>query len=151
MKRRNFVKSLALASAGTPILLNEMKFQSIGKKLFDVAKNADDRVLVIIRLNGGNDGLNTVIPRDQYSDLTIQRNNILIPETQVLPLTTEVGLHPVMTGMKSMYDSGKLGIIQNVGYPEQNRSHFRSMDIWSSGFIDTNASTGWLGRDFDNH
>lgn len=151
MKRRNFVKSLALASAGTPILLNEMKFQSIGKQLFNVAKSAEDRVLVIIRLNGGNDGLNTVIPRDQYSDLTIQRNNILIPENQVLSLTNEVGLHPVMTGMKDMYDQGKLGIIQNVGYPEQNRSHFRSMDIWSSGLIDTDASTGWLGRDFDNH
>ncbi len=151
MKRRNFVKSLALASAGTPILLNEMKFQSIGKQLFNVAKSAEDRVLVIIRLNGGNDGLNTVIPRDQYSNLAIQRNNILIPENQVLSLTNDVGLHPVMSGMKSMYDSGKLGIIQNVGYPEQNRSHFRSMDIWSSGLIDTDANTGWLGRDFDNH
>lgn len=149
MKRRNFVKSLALASAGTPILLNNMKFQSIGKKLFKVAIEAEDRVLVIIRLNGGNDGLNTVIPRDQYANLTIQRSNILIPETSVLPLTTEVGLHPVMGGMKGMYDTGKLGIIQNVGYPEQNRSHFRSMDIWSSGLIDSPATTGWLGREMD--
>lgn len=149
MKRRNFVKSLALASAGTPILLNEMKLQSIGKKLFKVSSSAEDRVLVIIRLNGGNDGLNTVIPRDQYANLTIQRSNILIPEPQVLPLTTEVGLHPVMTGMQGMYNTGKLGIIQNVGYPEQNRSHFRSMDIWTSGLIDNPAITGWLGRQFD--
>ena len=151
MKRRNFVKSIALASAGVPVLLNEMKFQSIGKKLFNVAKSAEDRVLVIVRLNGGNDGLNTVIPRDQYANLTIQRSNVLIPETSVLPITTEVGFHPVMTGMQQMYNSGKLGIIQNVGYPEQNRSHFRSMDIWSSGLIDAPATTGWLGRDFDNH
>ncbi|MCO4813191.1 MAG: DUF1501 domain-containing protein [Flavobacteriales bacterium] len=151
MKRRDFVKNMAFASVGTPILLNEMNFQSIGKKLFNVTKSAEDRVLVIIRLNGGNDGLNTVIPRDQYANLALQRSNILIPETDVLSLTTEVGFHPVMTGMKSMYDSGKLGIIQNVGYPEQNRSHFRSMDIWSSGLIETNATTGWLGRDFDNH
>lgn len=149
MKRRNFVKSLALASAGTPILLNNLKFQSIGKKLFKVAIAAEDRVLIIIRLNGGNDGLNTVIPRDQYANLTIQRSNILIPETSVLPLTTEVGLHPVMAGMKGMYDTGKLGIIQNVGYPEQNRSHFRSMDIWSSGLIDNPATTGWMGREMD--
>lgn len=151
MKRRNFVKSIALASAGVPVLLNEMKFQSIGKKLFNVAKSAEDRVLVIIRLNGGNDGLNTVIPRDQYANLTIQRSNVLIPEASVLPLTNEVGFHPVMTGMQQMFNSGKLGIIQNVGYPEQNRSHFRSMDIWSSGLIDAPATTGWLGRDFDNH
>lgn len=151
MKRRNFVKSLALASAGTPILLNELKIQSIAKKLFDVPKSLEDRVLVIIRLNGGNDGLSTVIPRDQYANLTIQRSNVLIPEASVLPLTTEVGLHPVMTGMQSMYNNGKLGIIQNVGYPEQNRSHFRSMDIWSSGLIDAQATTGWLGRDFDTH
>ncbi len=149
MKRRNFVKNLALASVGTPILLNEMKFQTIGKKLFDVAKSAEDRVLVIIRLNGGNDGINTVIPRDQYTEMTIQRSNVLIPETSVLPLTTEVGLHPVMTGMQNMYNDGKLGIIQNVGYPEQNRSHFRSMDIWSSGLIDNPPATGWLGRQFD--
>jgi uncharacterized protein (DUF1501 family) len=149
MKRRNFVKSLALASAGTPILLNNMKFQSIGKKLFKVSIVAEDRVLIIIRLNGGNDGLNTVIPRDQYANLAIQRNNILIPEPSVLPLTTEVGLHPVMGGMKGMFDQGKMGIIQNVGYPEQNRSHFRSMDIWSSGLIDNPPATGWLGRELD--
>lgn len=149
MKRRDFVKNLALVSAGTPILLNDMKFQSVGKKLFNVAKNAEDRVLVIIRLNGGNDGLNTVIPRDQYANLTIQRSNILIPEANVLPLTTEVGFHPVMTGMQTMFNQGKLGIIQNVGYPEQNRSHFRSMDIWTSGLIDAQPTTGWLGRHFD--
>ena len=139
MKRRNFVKNVAFASAGTPILLNELKFQSIGKKLFNVSGAADDRVLVIIRLNGGNDGVSTVIPRDQYSNLSIQRSNVLIPEASVLPLTTETGLHPVMTGMQNMFNSGKLGVIQNVGYPTQNRSHFRSMDIWSSGLIDSNA------------
>ena len=149
MKRRDFVRSLALVSAGTPVLLNDMKVQSIGKKLFSIAKSNEDRILVIIRMNGGNDGLNTVIPRDQYSNLTIQRSNVLIPENDVLELTTEVGLHPKMTGMKAMYDSGSLGIIQNVGYPEQNRSHFRSMDIWSSGLIDSQADTGWLGRFLD--
>lgn len=149
MKRRDFVRNMAIATAGTPILVNNIKLQSIGKKLFDVPKSAEDRVLVIIRLNGGNDGLSTIIPRDQYSNLTIQRSNVLIPEAVVLPLTTEVGLHPVMTGMQSMYNDGKLGIIQNVGYPEQNRSHFRSMDIWSSGLIDANPTTGWMGRYFE--
>lgn len=150
MKRRDFVKNMAIASAGTPILLNNIKLQSIGKKLFDVPKSIEDRVLVIIRLNGGNDGLGTVIPRDQYDNLIIQRSNILVPEASILPLTAGVGLHPVMTGMQSMYNDGKLGIIHNVGYPEQNRSHFRSMDIWTSGLIDNDPTTGWLGRYFQN-
>lgn len=150
MKRREFVKNVALISAGAPILLKEMQFQSIGKPIFGVAKSAEDRVLVIIRMNGGNDGLNTVIPRDQYSNLTIQRNNVLIPEASVLALTPEVGLHPKMGSMQTMYNDGKLGIVQNVGYPDQNRSHFRSMDIWSSGLIDTPPDTGWLGRHFDD-
>lgn len=151
MKRRDFVKSMTIASAGAPIILNDLKIQSVAKQLFQVADMADDRVLVVIRLNGGNDGINTVIPRDQYANMTIQRNNVLIPELSVLPLTTEVGLHPVMTGMQGMYNDGKLGIIQNVGYPDQNRSHFRSMDIWSSGLINNQATTGWLGRNFDTH
>lgn len=149
MKRRDFVRNMALVSAGTPILLNKIKIQSIGKELFSVPKSAEDRVLVIIRLNGGNDGLSTIIPRDQYANLTIQRSNVLIPESSVLPLTTEVGMHPVMTGMQGLYQDGKLGIIQNVGYAEQNRSHFRSMDIWSSGLIDAQPTTGWIGRAFD--
>jgi|TARA_R110000737_G_C14621781_1_gene493397 uncharacterized protein (DUF1501 family) len=150
MKRRHFVKNVSLAGVATPLLVNNMKMQAVNKKLFGYAKVAENRVLVIIRLNGGNDGLNTVIPRDQYSNLSVQRSNILIPETQVLPLTSAVGLHPAMTGMKSMFDAGRLSVIQNVGYPEQNRSHFRSMDIWTSGMMDPANTTGWIGRPFDN-
>lgn len=143
---------MAIASAGVPILFkNGIKIQSLAKQMFKVANMADDRVLVIIRLNGGNDGLSTVIPRDQYANLVIQRDNVLVPENSILPITNEVGFHPIMTGMQAMYNDGHLGIIQNVGYSEQNRSHFRSMDIWSSGLIDAPATTGWLGRNFDNH
>ena len=149
MKRRKFLKNVSLASVSAPFVLNDIKLQGIAKRLFDVPKSAEDRVLVIIRLNGGNDGLNTVIPLDQFNHLAVQRPNILLDETAILPLTLEVGLHPVMTGMKSLYNSGKLGIIQNVGYPEQNRSHFRSMDIWSTGMLNPNETRGWLGRHFD--
>jgi len=149
MKRRNFIKKLAVASVGTPILLDQLKFQAHGQRRFNIDRSAEDRVLVIIRLNGGNDGLNTIIPRDQYSNLSIQRSNVLIPENDVLALTNDVGLHPAMTGMQNMYNDGKLGIIQSVAYPEQNRSHFRSMDIWTSGLIDASPSTGWLGRPLD--
>lgn len=150
MKRRNFVKNTSLATIAAPMVVNDLKMQGISKKLFGYAEMAEDRVLVIIRLNGGNDGLNTVIPRDQYANLFIQREDILIPETQVLPLTATVGLHPQMGGMKNLFDTGKLSIIQNVGYPQQNRSHFRSMDIWSTGAMDPQITTGWLGRAMDN-
>ena len=111
---------------------------------------AEDRVLVLIRLNGGNDGLNMVIPKDGYDNLANLRSNVIVPEASILDLTDTLGLHPIMTGMKNMFDDGKLGIVQNVGYPEQNRSHFRSMDIWNSGMMDPQANTGWLGRAMDN-
>jgi uncharacterized protein (DUF1501 family) len=80
----------------------------------------------------------------------VQRPNILIPQNQLLGLTNEVALHPEMIGMKNMFNNGKLSIIQNVGYPEANRSHFRSMDIWSTGSMDINQTSGWLGRYFDS-
>lgn len=150
MKRRQFVKNVSIAGAAAPFVVNNMKMQAVTKKLFGYSKMAEDRVLVIIRLNGGNDGLNTVIPIDQYDNLVIQRSDILMPETQILPLTTQVGLHHEMGGMKNLFDNGKLAIIQSVGYPEQNRSHFRSMDIWTSGAMDPQTTTGWLGRAMDN-
>lgn len=149
MKRRNFVKNIGLASVAMPIVLKNIQYQPIQKKLFNYSRSAEDRVLVIIRLNGGNDGLNTVIPINQYDNLMIQRSNVVVPETSILELTPTVGLHPQMTGMRNMYNDGKLGIIQNVGYPSQNRSHFRSMDIWTSGVVETIETRGWLGRSFD--
>lgn len=148
MKRRSFVKNVSLASVGVPFVFNNMQFEAIRKKLFTVPKAFEDRVLVIIRLNGGNDGLNTVVPIDQYANLTIQRSNIILPETSLLPIGGNNGLHPVMTGMAEMYNNGNLSIIQNVGYPDQNRSHFRSMDIWTTGSLEPTETKGWLGRNF---
>lgn len=151
MKRRKFVKNVGITVAGMPIVMNNLKYQAIQKKLFNYNKSVEDRVLVIIRLNGGNDGLSTVIPLDQYDNLTIQRPNILIPENQLLDLNqNNLAFHPNMTGMKTMFENNQLAVIQNVGYPEQNRSHFRSMDIWSNGKIDPFEHSGWLGRYFDN-
>ncbi len=149
MKRRTFVKNLSLASVAVPFTFKDLKFEAISKKLFEHSRFAEDRVLVIVRLNGGNDGLNTLIPLDQYDNLFIQRQNVIIPESSIINLTAGNGFHPVMTGMASMFNSGNLAIIQNVGYPEQNRSHFRSMDIWSYGSLDPATNTGWMGRNLD--
>lgn len=121
--------------------------------LLDAATTDTDRVLVAIFLNGGNDGLNTVIPLDQYSNLSSARSNILINQSQVLSLngTTLTGLHPSMTGMRTLYNEGKVQIVQDVGYPMPNFSHFRSTDIWTSA-SDSNQylTTGWMGRYFDD-
>lgn len=112
-----------------------------------------DRVLVIVQLFGGNDGLNTVIPLDQYDMLSSLRGNILIPEAQTLELPGTNGataLHPRLGGLRNLWDNGKLGIVQNVGYPDPNLSHFRSTDIWESGSSGNQLlQTGWMGRYLD--
>ena len=150
MKRRSFVKNIGLASLTAPFVVNNISFQAITKQLFDIEKSSDDHVLVIIRLNGGNDGLNTIFPIDQYDNLLIQRPNILIPENQIISGTNNLGFHPVMTGFSTLFNNGKSSVIQNVGYPQQNRSHFRSMDIWTNGSLDLSDKRGWLGKHFDN-
>jgi len=151
MKRRNFLKTVSLASASLPFMSNGFSMQAIGNKLFNFSTGAEDRVLVMIRLNGGNDGLNTVIPIDQFANLMLHRSNIIVPLNQVLTLSPQIGLHPNMSGIKNLFDQGKISIVQNVGYPEQNRSHFRSTDIWSTGSLDVNETKGWLGRYFDSY
>ncbi len=112
-----------------------------------------DRVLVLIRLDGGNDGLNTVIPIDQYSQLTQARPHVILPESSLIKLDGQdkVALHPAMKGIRNLYDEGYVNIIQSVGYPNQDFSHFRSSDIWMTG-ADHNEvlSTGWAGRYLEN-
>jgi len=106
---------------------------------------AKDPVLVVVQLNGGNDGLNTLIPYadSQYYD---SRPTIRIAEDDVLHLNDEVGLHPSMGELKTFYDEGKLAIFQGIGYPNPDRSHFRSMDIWHTSAPDEMAEDGWLGK-----
>jgi uncharacterized protein (DUF1501 family) len=110
------------------------------------AAQRDQRVLVLVQLSGGNDGLNTLIP---YGDAEYAkaRPGIKIPETQVLKLNDSVGLHPNLVGLRELYDEGKLAIVQGVGYANPDRSHFRSMDIWQSARpLTENPQDGWLGR-----
>ena len=151
MKRRNFLRTSALTTI--PVMLNGMKLSAVPFPFLTGQGPDNDRVLVLIQLNGGNDGLNCVIPLDQYSALSTMRPNILIPEANVLPIETGLGLHPSMLKMQEMYLDGKMGVVQGVGYPNQDRSHFRSTDIWTSGSEATEyLNTGWLGRHFyDGH
>jgi len=150
MKRRSFIRT-AGAAVTLPMLLNGMKVSAMPRtSIFNSINNESDRVLVLIQLNGGNDGLNMVIPRDQYDNLANVRGNIMLPENSLLNLSDTTGLHPVMTGIRSLYDNDRLTIVQAAGYPDQNRSHFRSTDIWTSGSPSNEFwTTGWLGRHFD--
>jgi len=108
-----------------------------------------DHVLVIVQLSGGNDGLNMVIPISTYSLYNAARTNIAIPENKILKLNgyANTGLHPSMTGLQSMYNENKLKVIQAVGYPQPNFSHFRATDIWmTASNSDQEVYTGWAGR-----
>jgi len=147
MKRRNFIKVTGTA-ASIPILLNGMKFRVKASPLKNNNKvPVNDKVLVLINLAGGNDGLNTLIPLDQYETLKKVRADILPPESTLLKLSDDLALHSSLSDFKSLYDNEKLCIVQNVGYPLQNQSHFRSTDIWNSG-SDSKVyeGSGWLGR-----
>ena len=104
-----------------------------------------DRSLVVIQLSGGNDYLNTVVPYGNglYYDF---RPTVNISQGEVLPLNGEVGLNPSMAPMKRLYDEGKVAVINGIGYPKPNRSHFRSMDVWHTAEPDKIGSSGWLGE-----
>lgn len=155
MKRRQFLKNTLTAAAATPLFLNGQAVSALTSPLLESAlkKVDNDKILILIQLNGGNDGLNTVIPLDQYSNLMAARADIALPENEVLKLTDETGLHPIMEGFHQLYQEEKLAVVQSVGYPNPNFSHFRATDIWTSGSSASEfISTGWLGRYFDlNH
>src|SRR6056300_453170 len=150
MKRRDFLKRVAPMSM-LPFAINGQPIRAYGNILGAEAEDFvdTDNVLVLVQLNGGNDGLNTVIPLDQYLNLTAARPDVIIPENKVLKLdgVTATGLHPAMSKMRNMFNDDKLHILQSVGYPNQNYSHFRSTDIWMSGSdSDELLNSGWTGR-----
>lgn len=143
--RRNFLKSLGLAglwlSHGELAALAAQPI--VGKRIA-----GRDKVLVIVQLSGGNDGLNTVVPYGlgSYYDA---RPRIGIKPNEVIHLTNQLGLNPSLSGLASLYRQKKLAIIQAVGYPNANRSHFRSIEIWQTAAPDRIRDTGWLGRYLD--
>ncbi len=140
MKRKEFIRDVSLASM-IPLL---------GSALW--ACNQDrsrKRILVLVRLIGGNDGLNTLIPTDNYKNIVAARPSLFIPEHKILTLkgVSNSGLHPSLEGIRDMYDSGLISFIQGVGYENPSYSHFRSSDIWLTGSSASEVLlTGWIGR-----
>ena len=152
MKRRDFIRKAVPAGVMLPSLVSGFSFRAFGADssimqslLLPVTET--DHVFVIIQLNGGNDGLNMVVPIENFNNYVNARQNIYIPENLLLPLNGKVGLHPSMKGLSAMYDKGLLKVVQSVGYPQPSFSHFRATDIWMSA-SDSNqtVNSGWAGR-----
>ena len=150
MKRRDFLRT-SVPAVVLPTVINGFSVKAFGAEspLAQLLHGStpNNHVLVIVQLSGGNDGLNTVIPIDTYSNYFNARSNIAIPQNRILKLTDKTGLNPAMTGMKALYDEGKLSVVQAAGYPTPNFSHFRATDIWMSA-SDSNQVivNGWGGR-----
>jgi uncharacterized protein (DUF1501 family) len=154
MKRRDFLKNSIPAATVIPALLNGYSVKAFNQNspLVQALMQqgiANDHVMVIVQLSGGNDGLNMVIPISTYSLYNNARTNIAIAEPKILRLNgvTETGIHTAMTGVQSLFNDGKAKIIQAVGYPQPNFSHFRATDIWmTSSNSNQEVYTGWAGR-----
>ena len=154
MQRRRFLQSSALAST---LLLVPKFLHALDRPESQLAARLRDaptdkaRRLLVVQLGGGNDGLNTIVP--YRNDLYFKaRPTLALRETDgLLPLGDELALHPAMRGLKGLFDQGQLAVCNAVGYPNPDRSHFRSMDIWQSGSGSEQVlSTGWLGRYLDS-
>ena len=149
LSRRDVIKGGGMIAVG---LVAPRWLSSIAKA--DVLRQAKgesatgDTVLVVCQWSGGNDGLNTVVPYSSKAYYKL-RPMIGIPENKVLKIDGNMGFNPGLTGLSELYQQGKVAIIQNVGYPEPNRSHFKSMEIWQSASPESTLKYGWIGRHFD--
>ena len=155
MKRKDFLLSTIPAAAILPEVINGYSVKAFNSNSPLVqalmrGTTLTDHVLVIIQLSGGNDGLNMVIPIDaSYANYVNARNNVAIPQNRVLPIAgvNGTGIHTAMTGLQSLFSEGKAKVIQAVGYPQPNFSHFRATDIWMSGSnSNQEVYSGWAGR-----
>ena len=154
--RREFLRTSVLggALASTVPLFLEKTFLCLDTMAAattgQITTGKDGTILVLLQLAGGNDGLNTLVPHgdDAYYKA---RPRIALPKKDILSISDYAGLHPKLTGLHTLYGEGNLGMIQGVGYPNPNRSHFRSTEIWQTASdSEKNESEGWLGRYFDN-
>lgn len=147
MKRRGFllgaVSGLTVVASADHILA-----QALAQTPLQGLPGGSDRVLVLVNLQGGNDGLNTVVPygMQQYYRY---RPTLGVAQSDVLTINQQVGLNPQMKSLKDMYDKGMVAIVEGVGYPQPDHSHFRSTEIWQTAAPDKYERTGWLGRYLD--
>ncbi|MGH2437937.1 MAG: DUF1501 domain-containing protein [bacterium] len=157
MTRREFIKKgLTMVAVGVTAPSFITRTALAMNNPWDVAQVTsrpgvpDDRILVVVQMGGGNDGLNTVIPftNDAYYRA---RPNLAVPQKEVIRVTDELGFHPNLAQVKDLYDKGAMAVIQGVGYPNPSRSHFKSMEIWQTADPEGRVVRyGWIGRYFDS-
>jgi uncharacterized protein (DUF1501 family) len=162
MNRRSFIKNAGIAAAGAPFAINGMpvrvwRDQEMLQAI--AAASESDRVLVLVQLHGGNDGLNTTIPLNEYAAYYSARPNLALPQNgnrkiiqldSSMPSHKNLGVHPDMTAAKAMYEQDRMAVIQSISYPYMNGSHFRSRDVWFMGGGHADYySSGWMGRYLD--
>lgn len=153
--RRSFLQALGIAGSGSMMLGSNMLTASAPSPLTAAIANADtDSILILIRLSGGNDGLSTVIPIEQYDTYANARPNIYIPESKILKLTDEFGIPTYMNSLEPMWGAGQVKAVHGVGYENQSLSHFTGSDIYANTDLTTTGfdglNTGWMGRYFEN-
>ena len=153
--RRSFLQALGIAGSGSMMLGSNMLSASAPSPLTAAIANADtDSILILIRLSGGNDGLSTVIPIEQYDTYANARPNIYIPESKILKLTDEFGIPTYMNSLEPRWGAGQVKAVHGVGYENQSLSHFTGSDIYANTDLTTTGfdglNTGWMGRYFEN-
>ena len=153
--RRSFLQALGIAGSGSMMLGSQMLTASAPSPLTAAIANADtDSILILIRLSGGNDGLSTVIPIEQYDTYANARPNIYIPESKILKLTDEFGVPTYMNSLEAMWGDGQFKAVHGVGYENQSLSHFTGSDIYANTDLTTTGfsglNTGWMGRYFED-
>lgn len=150
--RRDFLSGLGLSALGGAFWLKGTPVHAFSNQrlLAQLGGTETDRALVLIRLGGGNDGLNTIVPIE--NDLYYQaRPRLAIAKNDTIHLSNTLGMHPALAPLEAHYGNGQMAVLQNVGYPSPSLSHFRSTDIWLSGtFEERQDMTGWVGRYLDN-
>lgn len=148
--RRSFLQALGLTGAGTMMLGGMPLSASSNSKLSAAISNSEtDRVLVIIRLKGGNDGLNTIVPLYDYDTYAANRPSIRHLQNEVTALTPDFGIPNFMNDLLNLWDTGSLKVVHGVGYENQSQSHFAGSDIWASTDETNGTQSGWLGRHFE--
>ena len=149
--RRSFIQALGLVGGGS-MLMGKQSVSAAQATPLTVAlsESQNDNILVIIRLNGGNDGLNTIVPVYDYATYANLRPNLRHFEPNLLPLNDDFSLPNYMNDLESVWGDGQMKVVHGVGYPDQNLSHFRSSDIWASAEHQYEEPTGWWGRYFED-
>lgn len=152
--RRDFItgslSALGFASVGLPAFLAETNLAMAANAVAGIAQKNPNRILVVLELSGGNDGLNTVVPytNDEYYRA---RPTIAVDKNRVLKLSDEFGFHPNLLGFEQLFKNGQMAVVHGCSYPNPNRSHFESMKFWHTGVPNGADSRGWLGRFADEY